>query len=478
MRHITAATATTMRRSSANPASVERGERDRGWFLQDSAWDDVTWSIAPTNILTEHDPVRLRWDFLLPSGQRFTDPAYSALLESTKQHLAMLRTQSVITGRALHARSIGFHFNRLRTLVRWMEGEGFRRFCDLDRNAMLQFVGVLRSRQGRGATLAPSTVEAYLQLFVYLYRHRRVIDDSLQVDPFAGETLRDIAGTHARRRLSHTPDIVAVPLIQGAIEFLSTSAIELLRAREVYLERSAYGRRRGLRRTCIDMISRFPLRQIVVSTPRGPCPISSLWVFAHLLDMLYAACFVVIAYLVGARMSEILHLKAGCLHPLAQSAAGSNPPLAMVVGAIFKDEAAYDGRPHQWVAPPAVVHAISVLEALSAPHRKRSSCEYLFWYPEYRLGGAHWRVDHPIRLTIPENGRLNRLLNRFAVWLGLPDVDGHPWELSSHQGRNYVASRATSSVCGSVCRSVENSRTSRASILSAKLHSLVALQAG
>jgi hypothetical protein len=138
-------------------------------------------------------------------------------------------------------------------------------------------------------------------------------------------------------------------------------------------------------------------------------------------------------------MSEILHLKAGCLRPMAQNAAGSDPPLAMIVGAIFKDEAAYDGRPHQWVAPPAVVHAISVLEALSAPHRKRSGREYLFWFPEYRLGGAHWRADHPVRLTIPTNDRLNRLLNRFAAWLDLPDVDGHPWELSSRQGRKTFA---------------------------------------
>ena len=43
-----------------------------------------------------------------------------------------------------------------------------------------------------------------------------------------------------------------------------------------------------------------------------------------------------------------------------------------MVGAIFKKEADYHGRPHEWVVPPAATHAISVLEALSAPHRSQA----------------------------------------------------------------------------------------------------------
>ena len=43
------------------------------WFLRDSAWDDVIWILAPTNLLEERRACCIRWDFTLPSGRRFTD---------------------------------------------------------------------------------------------------------------------------------------------------------------------------------------------------------------------------------------------------------------------------------------------------------------------------------------------------------------------------------------------------------------------
>jgi hypothetical protein len=61
----------------------------RDWFLRDSHWNDPVWVFAPSNVLEEREPVRIRWDFLLPSGRRFTDTSCAALLETTRRLMAL-----------------------------------------------------------------------------------------------------------------------------------------------------------------------------------------------------------------------------------------------------------------------------------------------------------------------------------------------------------------------------------------------------
>ena len=58
--------------------------RHREWFLRDSLWTDTVWILEPTSRLDEDHPQRIRWDFTLSDGQRFTDPPYADLLESSK----------------------------------------------------------------------------------------------------------------------------------------------------------------------------------------------------------------------------------------------------------------------------------------------------------------------------------------------------------------------------------------------------------
>ncbi|MGJ7497908.1 hypothetical protein ACSFA8_22900 [Variovorax sp. RT4R15] len=54
---------------------------------------------------------------------------------------------------------------------------------------------------------------------------------------------------------------------------------------------------------------------------------------AQLIDMLYAACFVVISYLVGPRASEILHLEAGCVQQRGDGTMLAAPGLGGRAGA-------------------------------------------------------------------------------------------------------------------------------------------------
>ena len=376
---------------------------DRTWFLVDSTWQDPVWLFKPTNALEESRPVRLRWNFTLPSGRCFTDERYAPLLEYSRQLVALIRGRSLSTGLAQRASTVAGYFQYLRELVRWMDQAGFVRFADLDAAALLAFQRSLMERPGVArAALAPTTVQKYLYLFTYLYRFRNDLGDGLQFDPFAGRSHGEVAGVRDAdiRRWPHTPDSVAIALVQGAIDLVTNGATSILRARQVYTKAMAAARQRGCRIDARTNAATRALQQAAFDQPEGAHPIRTVDDLAHMIDMLYAACFVVISYLVGPRASEILHLQAGCVQHRDEEA------ITVIVGAIFKRQAEYHGRPHEWVAPPPAVQAISVLEALSAGHRAQTGRSELWLRRCRTVGATEWQQVCPGQLQIVSTTRM------------------------------------------------------------------------
>jgi integrase len=408
------------------------------WFLSDSTWQDIVWTFRPTNVLEETHPMRIRWDFALPSGGRFTDEPYASLLETSRQLVAIIRSRSLSTGLAQRARTAVGYFMYLRELLRWMDETGFVRFADLDMQALLQFQRHLADRPGNArASLAPATVQKYLYLLTYLYRFHDQLDDGLRFDPFSGRSHGQVAGVCDAdiRRWPYTPDAVAVALVQGSIELLTQGASPILQARDIYAKAMTAATQRGL---CFDACTNAATRalhQADITVPGTGQQIQTVEELAQLIDMLYAACFVVISYLVGPRASEILHLQLGCV----QQRGDADASVTVIVGAIFKRQPEYHGRPHEWVAPPAAVHAISILEALSAEHRQQARCSQLWLRRRQASGASEWQEICPGVLVIPSVQRIRHLLQRLSIWLDLPQHQGKTWVLSTHQGRKTFA---------------------------------------
>jgi integrase len=267
------------------------------------------------------------------------------------------------------------------------------------------------------------------------------VRDALQIDPFPGlsahaATVRQAQGC---KLAPYTPDAVAVPLIQGAIEFLNTAALPILAARERYVQSYQLQARKSYGRVWRRITALAVLREISIDTPRGPHRINTCNSLSVFIDMLYGACFVIISYLVGLRVSELLHLQVGCVQAFREPGADGSTNIATIVGAIYKYES-YHGRRHQWVAPSPALHAIAVLEALSAPHRARSGRDDLWLRARvHGFGIGEWLPDSAMRLRISDTRSANERVNRFARWLGLPRYRGRHWRYSSHQGRRTFA---------------------------------------
>ena len=432
---------------SSKPRTGSAAERpadpQRAWFLVDSTWDDPVWVLKPTNALEEAKSVRLDWSFALPSGGRFTDEPYASLLQACRQLIACIRSRSLATGLAQRARTTAGYFLHLRELVRWMEQAGFSRFADLDATALLQFQRAIAERAGsRRPALSPATVLKYTYLLSYLFHSRADLDDSLQVDPFPRRAHRLAAAPSGETgHWPHTPDNVAVVLVQGAIDLVSHGTSAILHARQLYAQAMHAAYQRGCGADASTNAATRALQQADIVIPVRSQRIHSVGDLARVIDLLYAACFVVISYLVGPRVSEILHLEAGCVQCRGDGdgGGGSNEAVQVIVGAIFKRQPEYHGRPHEWVAPPPAVLAISVLEALSAEHRVQAGRAQL-WLRRQRIHGAtEWQTICPGPLHVLSRHCVRPQLQRLAAWLGLPQHEGKDWQLSPHQGRKTFA---------------------------------------
>jgi integrase len=263
----------------------------------------------------------------------------------------------------------------------------------------------------------------------------------LLVDPFPDERAAPASTTSVGH---YTPDAIAVPLVQKSIEFLEIGAIAIVRAREIYA--------RAMVRALTHMKANpnrirhvlHALAGLRIHTPEGVQRILCMQNLSDLVNLLYAACFVVLSYLTGARVNEVLHLRSGCAQLRRSEDGERSSEITVIVGALFKHQAAYHGCSHEWVAPDAALHAISVLEALSAPHRHQSGRTELWLRgrTQDRSGGAtEWQRTpngpYPVRLTTPTV--IKNTLRQYVHWLYLPPFKGKPWPLTAREARKTFA---------------------------------------
>jgi integrase len=401
-----------------------------------SIWSDRVWQLDVTLPGTVPSDVTLDWGFTLADGISFTDAQWTPWREAAKRFLWTLRVDPPCGHRRARDSSLVRAFQHLRMLIRWMAGEGYRRFADLDQDAAERFLTAVKARPGRkGQALSGATLAGYASLLNTLYLQRDRLPDAPREDLLAADRLRLLAGRWRQRRgsLPCTPDAVAIPLVCAAIRLLGSPADDIIALRDRAQAAGNDATARRLDQCGADTCARVGLAGFMFSTPAGEErpwrteAVADLAAVHFLVSRLYDACFVVIAYLVGARVSEILGLKIGCI--VEHSSADGIEAFAYLSGRIYKTANGSGGRPHRWVAPAPVVRAVAVLERLSEPVRRRSERDELWLMPS-RDGGFH--IQRSANL-------INHLNGPFAAFINLPAHNGRPWHLSPHQGRKTFA---------------------------------------
>jgi hypothetical protein len=407
-----------------------------------SHWADHQWHLDGMRPGLRGYLLRIDWSFDLPDGSRFTDPQWAAWLEDTRRFLWSMRVDPPF-GRP-HARysTLVASFCKLRILIRWMIAERMHSFGDLDCDAAERFLRALAARpsRSRGGTLSASSRHAYALVVLSLYLQRRKLANPPPEHPFAAERPSVVSGhtRDSRASLPYTPDAIAVPLLSAALRLIGRPADDVIALRDqvasFYEQRRAQGfGNRRLRAPALAVIDDFSFSTIAGEESPWHPKIRGTKRVRFLMERIYEACFVTIAYLVGARVSEILALEAGCIEH--RPAADGCEDFSYLRGRIFKTATHDVGEPHLWVAPPPVVRAINVLDRLSEPLRRRTGCPQL-WLSMRGNGIVDARPADVLTL----HSLIARLNKSFAPFIALPaHTDRRPWHLTTHQGRKTFA---------------------------------------
>lgn len=402
-----------------------------------SFWFDRIWQLDVIVPGTVSSDLRIDWGFILPDSSRFTDAKWIRWCKAAKTFLWTLRTTPSHGRRGLRDASLVRMYHKLRVLICWMITEGYDCFADLDNMAGERFLAFVAARPGRNGRpfLAETTVVRYAHLLDLLYIRRHVIPDAPGENPLGHKRVQHLRRWHRNQGSSpYTPDTVAIPLVSAAIRLIGRPADDVLALRDRIDE--AGGRdthdQRVTEVRIYNELSDF--RFSVLEGEQRPWraeAVAGVGGLQFLLTRLYDACFVVIAYLIGARVSEILSLKTGCI--LMHMSADHSEEFAYLHGRIYKTANGAEGEPHRWVAPEPVVRAVAVLERLSAPLRHVSGRDDL-WLTSNGPGDDEPSVH--IHRAAGFNARLN---GSFAAFINLPHYNGRPWHLTTHQGRKTFA---------------------------------------
>jgi len=403
-----------------------------------SFWSDQIWHLDGLRPGRARSDFSLDWDFALLGDNCFSDPPWAGWRDAAKVFLWSMKLDPPRGRHKLHDGTLVVYFKALRILIRWMAAQGFRRFAHLDGDASRRFLAFIESRHKArsGKPLAPRTASRYHNLLRVLYLQGAKFPEVAIAEPFPGISM-PFAGSS--RGWPHTPDEIAVPLVAAALRLIDTPADDIIalqtRAQTIYDHGLAQGSdRTNVRCTVINSITEIAFSTLPgEKAPWHTATITSTRQVRQLVDIIYDACFAVVSYLIGARVSEILGLQVGCLkhHPSADG----TESFVYLVGHIYKTARGKGGEVHRWVAPAPVQRAIMVMEQLSAPLRAKAGRPELFLTTSSSgLAGRATRIRLPVIQTVT-----TRLNEQFAPFVNLPPYQGEPWRLTTHQGRKTFA---------------------------------------
>jgi integrase len=428
-----------MSTKSAMPAPPDLAERTSECFAEaafiDCNFDDDVWYVRGTN----HDRFALSWSAIsLGDGSSLRDPVNIALKVGAKFLLALIGSGAAARSRKPRGTTLFNHFCEIKRLVIWMSSRGLRAFPQLSLAHLVGYRNFMRGRrvaqrgrgkvEGRTKLTSVATQNATLQTALFLIRLQgKMLNLGTCVDLQEAEDILRSSRFGVEVPTPRIPDHTFRQLVDASIRFVQDVAPLAISMESRYRKwRSECAAKKGeVRgyRVYSHFRSALPgtLEQRFIMV--GDRQIDLLMLDHHELRRLLmatrAACFVLIAGLVGMRVSEIRSLKVGCLK---SELLGDGRRILRLHGTLYKTARHQNGEPAAWVAGwdddrNPVALAVRCLEELA-----RDS-EFLFG----RLaGGSEWIIQS------------QTVRHSFDALLDVVNLPGN-WHFSTHQFRKTFA---------------------------------------
>lgn len=388
-----------------------------------SKYEDMHWDfsaeIPQPNM--KYSKKCIKWDFKLDNGKTFADPEYIHLMESAKDFIYSLMSAPIV-GRSIRQYStlVG-DFKKLRQLLQWMITNGYERFSQLDKRSLERYEQYHRNRNAktrgdREGRLQPASLTQIFGVVRDIYLQRGKIEDAITVEPFDGETASERAGVtiamKVQNKTERIPDEVAIDLMGKAFNYVEVKSETIFNAVDA-IEQMKKDHPE-------ESYAYYYLKSQSLINTSG---FSNLDELNAEKKRLRTACYIIIAYFSGIRVSEGLSIKKGCVE---KKRSDNGTDYYLLHSTHYKTVKRPKGD--TWLVPEAVVTAVDVLERLSNPLRDKSGLDYLFLCIDY---GGHNKIG--------VLGNMNSPLKEFIKETGVVLHHGTPWNLASHQFRKSFA---------------------------------------
>ena len=391
--------------------------------FQDDVWD---FSNEDRNPARGNGEKTLCWPFRLPHDRLFTDARFRSLLTALKQFIYALRWHPIDSA-PFSASALPSIFQRAKRFIDHLVGypAPILRFKDVLPHHCKDYIeGLLHSG------LSPNYKYHCLNVLRKLFTYRRVMTDGLVIHPFDGESVRQVVGygyaSQLARQTEIIPDEILGPLVRASLEYVDRFAPYLLntceRVEEIRKQRRNFMNRS---RRCVREHAPAAYGLKGSKFENGLASVRQLNIE---LCYLQTACFVLIAFATGMRVSEILSLQAGCCETQKEP---GQADLVWLRGRVFKMQGVPDGRRTKWLGGPVCAKAVAVLERLGRQVRRRVGTNYL-WMSIPALKKAR-----PDSAFVAQTLRVK--LKSFLTMLSLRDLRGRIFQIHPHMFRRTFA---------------------------------------
>lgn len=294
-----------------------------------------------------------------------------------------------------------------------------------------------------------ATVKQRMGIVSKIYRLGRYIDDGLIEDPFPEKYRKRISvGLKLSLKWEAPPEPVCLMLLRESISFVELMAEDIIRIFIKYtvgvdaaLGGTSYVKKKvsiAARKFISDESfsnSEAANKFIIGLNATKPQDI------AFLLRHLLSACFVIISYTSGARVSEVRRAGMGSIKRV-EHIEGREYPYYFAPRSKKRFDAyqnASNGgedEDHPWILSPAAEGAFKILERVSEPARLKSGHNNLWLVT---TGNALWPFSPTKGYVVVSGSTINKRLNDFGIFIGLESKTGWSGKLHSHMGRKHFA---------------------------------------
>lgn len=304
--------------------------------FHDDVWDFTNEDGNPARSSGEK---KIRWSFRTPDGGLFTDLPFKCLLAAFKQFIHALRWHPIDSA-PFGPSALCSMFTRTKRFVDHLltYPNPVLRFKDVMHHHCEDYI-----QEIVGSAFSASYKYHFLSILQKLFLYRQAMRDGLAFEPLKGESARKMAGENKASQLANQteviPDEILGPLVRAAIEYVdrfSPYLLDICEAVEDIRKRKRWFGVWARRYIHEHNPSKYGLDG--VKFEKG---VTSLRQLNQELCHLQTACFVLIAFATGMRISELLSLREGCCEVEVQP---GQEDLVWLRSRVFKMQGVPNGR--------------------------------------------------------------------------------------------------------------------------------------